>query len=149
MDALIDILIQYGPAGMFISAFLAGSILPFSSELVLVGLLAAGASPWSLLLWGTAGNTLGSLLNYGIGALGREEWIARWVKVSPDKLERGKRWVRTYGAWAGLLSWLPVAGEIIVVAMGFMRVRLPLTVLTLTAGKFVRYWMLVEAYTVL
>ena len=103
MDAFITLLAENGGIGMFIAAFLAGSFFPFSSEAVMLALLAAGTNPGELLVWGTAGNVLGSLFNYGVGALGKEEWIERWTKVPPEKLERGKRWVRHYGAWAGLL----------------------------------------------
>ena len=74
---------------MFVAAFLAGSFFPFSSEVVMLTLLAAGASPAGLLLWGTAGNVLGSLFNYYVGTLGREEWITRWTKrnaLSPENL---------------------------------------------------------------
>lgn len=131
---------------MFVAAFLAGSFFPFSSELVMVGLLAAGVNPSDLLLWGTAGNTLGSLFNYGVGSLGKDEWIERWTKVKPEKLERAKRWVRHYGAWAGLLAWLPLIGSVITVAMGFLRVKLIYAMLAVAAGKYVRYWLLIEAY---
>ena len=58
MEPFSDMLISYGPWGMFISAFLAGSILPFSSEAVMVALLAVGANPWLLLLTASAGNIL-------------------------------------------------------------------------------------------
>ena len=73
MDTLVDFLIQHGQLGMFISAFLAGSILPFSSEVVMAALQLGGADPWGLVLWGTLGNTLGGLLNYGI-TLFPSEW---------------------------------------------------------------------------
>ncbi len=146
MDAFIQLLVSYGSLGMFISAFLAGSVLPFSSELVMVGLLAAGAPPAEILFWGTLGNTLGSLFNYSIGRLGREEWISRWAKVSPEKLEKGKRWVRTYGAWAGLIAWIPILGSVITVAMGFLRVKLVYAVAAMATGKFVRYWILLRVY---
>lgn len=112
----------------------------------MVGLLAAGVNPSDLLLWGTAGNTLGSLFNYGVGSLGKDEWIERWTKVKPEKLERAKRWVRHYGAWAGLLAWLPLIGSVITVAMGFLRVKLIYAMLAVAAGKYVRYWLLIEAY---
>lgn len=146
MDAFIQLLIDYGAWGMFFSAFLAGSFIPFSSEVVLVGLLAAGANPVSLLITATIGNTLGSLFNYGIGRLGREDWITRWTHVSPEKLERGKRWTRRYGAWAGLLTWLPLAGSVIAVAMGFLRVNLFWSTVSIAVGKFVRYWIVLRAY---
>lgn len=134
---------------MFVAAFLAGSFFPFSSEAVMLALLAAGASPQGLLVWGTAGNTLGSLFNYGVGTLGREEWIERWAKVPPEKLEKGKQKVRRYGAWAGLLAWLPLLGSVITVAMGFLRVNPILGMLNVAIGKFVRYWLLVQAYIAL
>ena len=56
MNDFIQILITYGDFGMFIAAFLAGSFFPFSSEAVMLGLLAAGADPDGLVVWGTAGN---------------------------------------------------------------------------------------------
>ena len=76
MDAFIDFLINWGYWGMLISAFLAGSILPFSSEAVMVGLLAAGLQPGPLVVYGTIGNVAGSIMNYGIGRLGKPEDIA-------------------------------------------------------------------------
>ena len=145
MDAIIEMLVDYGGVGMFAAAFMAGSFFPFSSEVVMLGLLAAGASPSDLLLWGTAGNTLGSLFNYGVGSLGREEWITRFTKVQPEKLERGKRCVRSYGAWAGLLAWLPLLGSVITVAMGFLRVKLVYAITAVAVGKYLRYWLLLKA----
>jgi len=145
MEAFVQLLIHYGGPGMFVAAFLAGSFIPFSSEAVMIGLLVAGADPSDLLLWGTAGNTLGSLFNYGVGSLGREEWITRYAKVSPEKLERGKRWVRRYGAWAGFLAWLPLLGSVITVAMGYLRVRLLYGMTAIAVGKYIRYWLLVRA----
>lgn len=146
MDAFIALLINYGGPGMFVAAFLAGSFFPFSSEVVMLGLLAAGTDPTDLLLWGTAGNTLGSLFNYGVGSMGREEWITRWTKVQPEKLEKGKRWVRDYGAWAGFLAWLPLLGSVITVALGFLRVKLVYAMTTVAIGKYIRYWVLIKAY---
>ncbi len=140
--------LTWGPAGMFVAAFLAGSFFPFSSEVVMLGLLGAGADADGLLWWGTAGNTLGSLFNYGVGTLGREDWITRYAKVPPDKLERGKRYVQRYGPWAGLLAWIPLLGSVVTVALGYLRVNVFTSMLTITAGKFARYYLLVYAYAV-
>lgn len=68
MESLIGILTDYGYAGMLVSAFLAGSVFPLSSEVVMLALMAAGLDPWALVIYGTVGNTLGSMFNY---------WIAR------------------------------------------------------------------------
>lgn len=131
---------------MFLSAFWAGSVLPMSSEAVLLALLETGLPPVTLLLCATAGNVLGGLVNYGIGSLGKEEWITRYAKVSPEKMQRGMRYVTRYGAWAGLLAWLPVLGSIITVAMGFGRTNLPLSVCTIALGKYLRYQIIVSTW---
>lgn len=146
MEHLAEFLTQYGPWGMFVSAFLAGSVLPFSSEVVILALLEAGTDAQALVWSATAGNVLGGMLNYGIGRLGREEWIARYAKVSPEKLERGKRWVRRYGAWAGLLAWVPLLGSLVTVALGYLRANPWLSLLAVAAGKFLRYLLLVRAF---
>lgn len=145
MDAIIHFLIDYGLWGMFISAFLAGSILPLASEAVLAALVAAGVAPIELLIVATLGNTLGSVTNYGIGRLGKEEWISRVLRISPEGLARGQRYIHRFGFWGGLLSWLPVVGELLTVALGYLRVNFPLTVLTIFVGKLIRYWFIVAA----
>ena len=131
---------------MFIAAFLAGSFFPFSSEVVMLSLLGAGADPTGLLIWGTVGNILGSLFNYYVGSLGKEEWIMRYTKVPPEKLEKGKNYVHRYGAWAGFLGWVPLLGSVITVALGFLRVSLPLSMLTIGIGKYIRYQVLVSVW---
>ncbi len=146
MESFLELLVTAGPYGMFIAAFLAGSVFPLSSEAVLLALMGAGGDPILLLICATIGNVLGSLFNYGLGMLGKEEWITRYTKVSPEKLERGKGYVRRYGFWAGFFSWIPVIGELITVAMGYMRVNLPLSVLTITVGKFARYQVVVSLW---
>ena len=101
MDAFVDILIQHGYWGMFVAAFLAASVFPFSSEAVMVGLQVAGLSPLPLLLWGTAGNVAGSMFNYCIGRLGRIEWIEKYLHVKKEKMERAQHWMEQKGAWVG------------------------------------------------
>lgn len=130
---------------MFIAAFLSGSILPFSSELVMAGLAAVGVDHFSLLLWGTVGNTLGSVLNYYVGSLGKTEWITKYLHILPKKLERGMTFVHKYGAWSGLLAWLPVLGEGITVALGYLRVPLWRCTVAFALGKFIRYFLLLAS----
>ena len=148
MDVFIDFLVAHGMWGMLLAAFLAGSVLPFSSELVMLSLLAVGTDATELLICATVGNTLGGAFNYGVGSLGKEEWIERIAKVPPEKLERGLRYVRKYGSWAGLLAWIPILGSIITVSMGFLRCRLLYSVFNMAVGKFARYALLISAYKV-
>ena len=73
MDAIIQFLTGYGYMGMLVASLLAGSVFPFSSEVVMAGLMATGLDPWLLAFYGTIGNVLGSALNYGVGRLGKVE----------------------------------------------------------------------------
>ena len=146
MGDLTTWLTEAGPAGMFVSAILAGSVFPFSSEVVMMTLLSAGADPVSLLVWGTVGNVLGSAINYGLGRLGREEWMVKYAKVSREKLARGRRYVTRYGPLAGLLAWVPPLGSVVTVAMGFMRTNPLWSFVAIAFGKYLRYQIIISAW---
>lgn len=139
IENIQNLLLSWGDWGMFISALLAGSVFPFNSEVVMAALYMSGVPALPLLVMGTAGNVLGSVINYSIGTLGKEEWISKYTKTSPEKLEKGKRYVQRYGGWAGLLSWVPLLGSLVTVALGYMRVNPYLSFATISVGKFVRY----------
>ena len=143
MDSFVEFLISIGPAGMLFSAFLAGSIFPFNSEIVMAGLFAAGVPVASLLIWGTIGNVAGGLLNYGIGRLCSLEWIGEHMRIRRDRIEKAQTWVASYGAWVALLAWVPILGSAITYALGLMRANLWLSTLAMTIGKFARYAILI------
>ena len=142
MESLIGILTDYGYAGMLVSAFLAGSVFPLSSEVVMLALMAAGLDPWALVIYGTVGNTLGSMFNYWIGSLGRMDWIEKYLHVKPQNLDRARRFMAGRGAWTGFFAFLPVIGEGITIVLGLMRANITLTVVSVTAGKLARYALL-------
>ena len=108
MDAIIAFLIDWGYWGMLLSAFLAGSFFPFSSEAVMLGLLAAGLKPWPLILYATVGNVMGGLFNYGIGHMGRMDWIEKYLHVKPESLNKAQRFMAGHGAWMGFFAFLPI-----------------------------------------
>ena len=143
MDALIQLLIDYGYWGMLLAAFLAGSFFPFSSEAVMIALLAAGLQPWPLVAYGTVGNVLGSVVNYGIGRMGRTEWIERYLHVSEERMEQAQRFMRGGGAWMGFFAFLPVLGSAITIALGLMRANPIITFISITIGKLLRYVILI------
>lgn len=147
MDTLVDILIEYGYWGMFVAAFIAGSVFPFSSEAVMAGLQLAGLSPLPLLVWGTAGNVAGSMFNYGIGRLGRMEWIEKYLHVKREKVEQTRKWMESKGAWMGVLCFLPILGSVIAVTLGFMRANPLISLISITIGKLLRYAILIYAIT--
>lgn len=145
MEFITDLLVQWGPWGMFLAAFLAGSVFPFPSEVVIGGLYAAGASGWTLLWSASLGNILGGMFNYWLGWLCDEETIIRRFKISNAKWESNKRWTQKYGYWAGFIAWIPFLGSVITVAQGFMRVNLFLCTLTSAIGKVLRYILILMA----
>ena len=140
---LTDLLVQYGVWGMFLSAILAGSVLPFSSEAVMIALLAMGVDSWELIIWGTAGNVLGSVINYGIGRLGREEWFEKYLHVSPESMDKARRFVKGRGAYMGFFAFIPLLGSAITILLGLMRANATVTFLFIFLGKIIRYILLV------
>jgi membrane protein YqaA with SNARE-associated domain len=99
-------------AGLFASAFLAGSILPAQSEAVLAALLMAGRQPAALLvLVASLGNIAGALLNYGLGRSADRFRHRRWFPLSAAGWDRSAALFNRWGVWSLLLSWLPVIGD--------------------------------------
>lgn len=143
MDTLIDFLVNYGYWGMLLSAFLAGSFFPFSSEVVMLTLLAAGLSPIPLILYGTLGNVMGAFFNYGIGTCGRMDWIERYLHVKRERLDKARRFMRGRGAWAGFFAFVPILGSAITIVLGLMRANILISFISITTGKFLRYLLLI------
>lgn len=143
MDAIIDFLIGNGYWGMLIASFLAGSVFPFSSEVVMAALMATGLDPWLLAFYGTIGNVLGALLNYGIGRLGKVEWFEKYLHVKQKDLDRAERFMAGRGAWMGFFAFLPVLGSAITILLGLMRSNVVITFIAITLGKIFRYIILI------
>ena len=139
MEQLLDILVNYGPWGMFIAAFLAGSILPFSSETVMIALLAVGLNPWALLLYASVGNSLGGISCYYIGRLTTPEKVQRIFRIKPQNMERARKLVQRWGPLMGLFCWLPFLGDAILVTLGIMRSTPLLTNIMMILGRTLRY----------
>ena len=145
MEAITQFFIDWGYIGLFNSAFVAGSILPFSSEVVLTVLVQMGADPTLSLIAASLGNTAGGLVCYGLGYLGNMEWIERWLKIDKQKMDKVSGFVKRYGAVMGLFGVLPWVGEVIIVLLGLMRSNVYITTLTMFIGKFIRYLLIILA----
>lgn len=125
--------------GLFLGAFLAATIVPFSSDALYLAVLIATKDPLGCFLYGTIGNWLGGITTYWIGWLGRWQWIERWFKVKHETLAKQKIKIDKYGVWMALLSWVPVIGDIIVIALGFYKTRPLWTIILLLVGKAGRF----------
>lgn len=136
---------ELGYLGLFITCFLAATILPIASEVFLITMLAAKYDPLSSLLIASTGNTLGSYLNFGIGYIGNPEWLKK-LRVKQKTIESWKASIQKYGVWLALLSWLPIVGDIIGIALGFFRANIFWSFLFMAIGKFIRYLVVILVY---
>jgi len=130
---------ELGLLGLFLSAFLAATILPLSSELVLTALLLADLNPVILVLIATAGNVLGSLANYAMGYWGSDFFLQKILKVSDQTLGTAKSRYTKYGKWSLLFAWVPIIGDPLTVVAGLLKVNIVWFLLLVTIGKFARY----------
>ncbi|MBK6982618.1 MAG: DedA family protein [Betaproteobacteria bacterium] len=123
----------------FVSAFVSATLLPGNSEIVLAAALKAGAAPGAAVAVATLGNTLGGLTTYGIG------------RLLPSRMPEGKAIarVRRYGAAILLLSWVPIAGDALCAAAGWLRLNWLGCTLAMAAGKAARYAALAHAVSLL
>lgn len=126
-------------SGLFLAALIAATLLPAQSEAVLVALLLDGGDPVLLVAVATAGNVLGSLVNWGLGLQVQRFQGRRWFPASPARLERAQAWYRRYGRWSLLLSWAPVIGDPITLAAGVMREPLRVFLPLVFIAKAMRY----------
>ena len=128
---------------LFFTAFIAATLLPAFSEVALAASLSTNASIFLLWLSATAGNTLGSCVNW---YLGREilrfkpKLInSRWFPVTELQLERAQNRFSRFGVWTLLFAWLPIIGDPLTFVAGVLRVRFLWFLLLVTAGKSLRY----------
>lgn len=142
IDAIVQLLIEWGIPGLFLSAMLAGSIIPFSSELVLVALVKLGLNPTACLIAAALGNTAGGMTCYYMGRLGKISWIEKYFKVKKEKLDKMVTFLQGKGALMAFFAFLPAIGEVISIALGYMRGNVWLTTVSMFAGKLIRYILL-------
>ncbi|MHA7776203.1 YqaA family protein [Roseibium sp. M-1] len=126
--------------GLFGISFLAATLFPAGSELGLSGLIAAGTDPVIVLVAvASLGNTLGSMVNWGLGRGAAAFSDAPWFPVKPEKLEKATGWYHRYGRWSLLLSWMPVIGDPLTLAAGVLREPLWSFTLLVAFAKTARY----------
>jgi membrane protein YqaA with SNARE-associated domain len=127
-------------AGLFASAFLAGSILPAQSEAVLAALVIAKTQPaWLLVLVASLGNVAGAVLNYGLGRSADRFRHRRWFPLSAAGWDRSAALFNRWGQWSLLLSWLPIIGDGFTVLAGAARLPVGRFLALVSLAKAGRY----------
>ena len=126
-------------ASLFGSSFLSATLLPGSSEALLIALLVAKkASVYGLIVAASVGNTLGGITNIFLGRLLPLKRQGRWHDTAIT-------WLHRMGPAALLLSWLPVIGDLLCVLAGWLRFAWPPVLLFLAIGKTLRYIVIATA----
>jgi membrane protein YqaA with SNARE-associated domain len=130
----------YELAGLFASAFLSATILPGSSEAVLIGVMALGTvATWQAVAVATVGNVMGSLLNWAIGFFFGSYRDHPRFPLSQEKFEKYADWFRRWGVWSLFLSWVPLIGDALTIVSGVMRCNVFLVALIVFIAKGARY----------
>jgi len=130
---------ELGFFGLFIASFLAATILPLSSEVVLSALLLSDLSPVALVAIATTGNVLGSLMNYALGYWVSLELVKKWLKISEEQFVKAEQRFVKYGIFSLCFAWVPVIGDPLTLIAGVLRIRLLWFLILVTAGKLMRY----------
>ena len=139
---------EAGLATLFAAAFVSATILPANSEIVLLAVVKGYPDRlWTAIAVATVGNTLGGLTTYGLGRWGRTAFSG---KGGPSPVwERRVELVRRWGAWALLLSWVPIVGDALCAAAGWLKVPPVRATAAIALGKLARYIAVAYAGTLL
>ncbi|SJL82098.1 YqaA family protein [Vibrio palustris] len=134
-------ILNYPLLVLFLSAFISATLVPMGSEAIFVMALSETTlAAWVVITVASLGNTLGGITNYALG-----RWLSRY-KASQRSQRRATEWLRRYGVWALLLSWLPVVGDPICVAAGWLRVPAYFAIAMMFIGKMSRYMVLAAIF---
>jgi membrane protein YqaA with SNARE-associated domain len=125
---------------LFAISFLAATILPFSSELTLAGLIATSDyDNLLLLIVASFGNILGSIVNWALGSYSRNLTTKKWFPFKETQIERSSKWFRKFGKWSLLFAWVPVVGDPLTLVAGILRVKFIDFIILVAIGKVSRY----------
>ncbi len=128
---------------LFLSSFLAATFLPFSSEAILATMYFNKFSVPSILIIATLGNTVGGMLTYYIGKMGKLEWIQKYLKIKKENIQKYQLLVKSYGSFLAFFCWLPIIGDPLALVLGFFKVSPAKVFLYMISGKAIRYIILI------
>ena len=136
---------EWGYLGLFIASFLAATVIPLSSEIVLSILIANNYDLTASLFVASIGSWLGGLSSYGIGRLGKWNTIEKYLRIQKDKIYKWKVHIDYWGSALAFFCWLPIIGDPIAAGLGFFRTNFYLVSLWMFIGKMLRYgvWALI------
>ncbi len=138
LESLEGILLNYGYPGLFISSFLASTILPFGSEGIVVLLVSQGFNVMAVVLVASIGNLFGACTSYYLGFMGRG-YVEKYLRIDRSELEKAEKYFSKYGSFVLLFTWVPLIGDAITVTGGLLRLKFAIFAVLVFTGKFLRY----------
>ena len=128
---------------LFAISFLAATILPLSSELMLAGLIAtSNYDSLLLLIVASFGNVLGSVFNWTLGFYSRNLITKKWFLFKEAQIKRSSQWFSKFGKWSLLFAWVPIIGDPLTLAAGLFRVKFLEFLILVSIGKVSRYFLI-------
>ena len=135
----MEALAEWGFIGLFISSFLAATILPLSSEIVLSILIANNYDLTTSLILATIGNWLGGMSSYGLGWLAKWRFIEKYFRIKIETINNFKEKIDKWGSVIAFFCWLPIIGDPLAVGLGFFKTNVVLVSIWMFIGKMIRY----------
>ncbi|ELI2256624.1 DedA family protein [Campylobacter jejuni] len=129
--------------GLFMVCFLSSTLLPLASEAFVLGFIKLDFNPNLVLIIATLGNTLGSLSTYTLAYFGKEKILEKYFSKSLKKLENFNANFAKFGSVFAFLSFLPLAGDLFTLGLGFAKYSFIKTTIFIALGKFIRYYILI------
>jgi len=137
-ESLQSFLLNYGYVGLFISSFLASTILPFGSEGIIILLVSQGFNAMAVVMVASIGNFFGACTSYYLGFMGRG-YMEKYLRIDQHDLETAEKYFSKYGSYVLLFTWVPLIGDAITVTGGLLRLKFTTFAILVFVGKFLRY----------
>ena len=145
----MELLAEYGLIGLFIAAFIAATILPLSSEALLLVIIASTDQIMIPVLVASAGNISGSFLNYFLGWKGNRLVLNKLFRLTENEIEKASQRFIKYGSFSMLFAWVPIIGDPLTVVAGLFKMNIWIFTILVSIGKFSRYVILAYGFSLL
>ena len=145
----MEFLAEYGLIGLFIAAFIAATILPLSSEALLLVIIASTDQIMIPVLVASAGNISGSFLNYFLGWKGNRLVLNKLFRLTENEIEKASQRFIKYGSFSMLFAWVPIIGDPLTVVAGLFKMNIWIFTILVSIGKFSRYVILAYGFSLL
>lgn len=138
-----DLVIQFGYPGLFVVSFLAATIVPLGSEVLVAAMILSGYNPMGVFIAATTGNSLGAVINYYVGRYGADFIFSRYIKVDPGKRKAVEQRFEKWGSPVLFFAWAPLVGDPLTIVAGGLHLNLYVFTFWVVLGKAFRYGLII------